>query len=202
MAPEPKHDYESKDFLELIEELAGKGYTDKNIAFKLDLTQGVFSRMKNGSYERWNEEENARRSDLIAQALARGRELINSLVRDTYLKSSLGIMKNKSITKRYVEERCPCKGKDKKCPSCGGTGSIVLTDKAVVMETESQAVNLQALASWLSNHDEEWRKAVIESKKLDVTSAGEKISQGFVVEVIDKREQIEKDTDDNDLHEG
>lgn len=201
MAPEPKHDYESKDFIKQIEDLAGKGYTDRNIAFKLDLTPSVFSKMKNGNYERWDDEENERRSAPIAQALARGRELINSIVRDTYLKTALGIMKNKSVTKRYVEDRCPCKGKDKKCPDCGGTGTIILTDKAVVMETESQATNPQALASWLYNHDEDWRNSVIEGKKLDVTSAGEKINSGFIVEVIDKREQVEKDTDDNDLQE-
>lgn len=199
MAPEPKHDYESEDFIKQIEDLAGKGYTDRNIAFKLNLTPSVFSKMKNGNYERWDDEENERRSAPIAQALARGRELINSIVRDTYLKTALGIMKNKSVTKRYVEDRCLCKGKDKKCPYCGGAGTIILTDKAVVMETESQASNPQALASWLYNHDEDWRNSVIEGKKLDVTSAGEKINSGFIVEVIDKREQVEKDTDDNDL---
>ena len=48
------------------------------------------------------------------------------------------------------------------------------------METETQMANPQALATWLFNQDEEWRKSVIEGKKLDVTTNGKEITGGGI----------------------
>ena len=170
-----KHNYKDSDFYDKIEGFAKRGYTDKNIAFQLDLSPETFYRMKNGQYEGWSSEENAERSERICHALMRGREVINAIVRDTYLKMALGQMKNKSVTKKYVEEKCECLGHDKKCPNCGGMGWVTLTDKSVTTETETQMANTQALATWLFNHDEEWRRLTIEGKRLDITSNGKDV---------------------------
>ena len=56
-------------------------------------------------------------------------------------------------------------GADPKCPKCGGTGWVVLTDKSVVQEGETElAPNMQALTTWMYHHDPEWRKV---ERKLD-----------------------------------
>ena len=34
-------------------------------------------------------------------------------------------------------------GQDKKCPYCGGTGWVTLTDKAVVQESEILTIKMQ-----------------------------------------------------------
>ena len=50
-------------------------------------------------------------------------------------------------------------GADKKCPYCGGTGWVTLTDKAVVQESEIELPpNMQAIATLLYHHDPTWRK--------------------------------------------
>ena len=91
--------------------------------------------------------------------LARARMKVNSIVRGAYLKGALGGKKIKSTTKRYVQDRCMCEGKDKECAQCGGTGWVQLTDKAISQETEAELPpNMQALSTWLYHHDEDWRK--------------------------------------------
>ena len=156
---EPKHDYAGDKFYEDIFALAFQGLTDAEVAYSLDLTPEVFSRMKNGKYEGWNEEENEYRGERLSQVLARARMKVNSIVRGAYLKGALGGKKIKSTTKRYVQDRCMCEGKDKECAQCGGTGWVQLTDKAISQETEAELPpNMQALSTWLYHHDEAWRK--------------------------------------------
>lgn len=178
MGMPPKHDYDSEDFYKKLEDYARRGYTDRNIANALDLAPEVFSRMKNGKYQGWSDELNKERSVRYCQALARGRDAVNLIVRDTYLKTALGGKKIKTVVNRHVEKRCPCNGSDEDCELCGGIGTILMADKSIVSETEIElAPNVQALSVWLFNHDEEWKKAVIEGKRLDVTSGGKEIAE-------------------------
>ncbi len=156
-----KYDYDDPDgiFFKKIEQLAGQGMTDTEIAAQLDIRREVFSRMKNGNYERWNKTENAVRSAHIAHVLARAREKAIGVARAAYYRAAIGGRKVKSVTTRYVQARCICNGENSKCPECGGTGIIILTNKAVVQETESElAPNIQALSTFLYHHDPNWRK--------------------------------------------
>ena len=140
----PKHDYDSEDFYKRIEGLAMNGYTDEEIANELNLCREVFTCMKNGNYENWTDEENKRRGDRITNVLAHGRTRIV----------------------KFVQDKCECMGADKKCPYCGGTGWVTLTDKAVVQETEMELPpNMQAISTLLYHHDPTWRK--MENKQTD-----------------------------------
>lgn len=198
----PKFEYESKEFLDYIEDLAQKGYTDRNISYALvqkfgeTLTPQKFNEFKNEKDEGGNPTERGRK---ISEALARGRAKLNLIARDTYFKAALGGKKVKEVYRVFAERKCECGGSDMSCEFCHGTGKVVSEKKAVVQEVEKVLpANLQALGTWLFNHDEEWRERIIEGKKLDVTTKGDKIQGAIIVEVIDKREQIE-DTDDTGL---
>lgn len=186
-----KFDYNGDEFYMEIMALAMKGLTDSQIAFSLEekfgetLTEGVFNTMKNGKYDKWTEEENTIRGNRIAKALAHGREKINSIVRGSYLKSALGgkKIKSKSTVIRKIR-----------------TADGTETDAQEIQETHTEqelAPNMQALSTWLFNHDKEWKQAVIEGKKLDVTTNGKDLQTGIQVEIIDKREQVISEDTDN-----
>jgi len=155
----PKHDYDSEDFYKRIECLAMNGYTDGEIANELNLSDDVFGSMKNGNYQCWNDEENKRRGAEINRVLAHGRTRIVALLRGTYIKGAIGGKKTKTRIVKFVQDKCECMGQDKKCPYCGGTGWVTLTDKAVVQESEMELPpNMQAIATLLYHHDPTWRK--------------------------------------------
>lgn len=155
----PIHDYDHNDFYLALEGLAGKGYTDAEIADALELTPQVFSNMKNGCYKGWDERQNTGRSERIKEVLTKARRKINALLRTTYLQMALGARKVTSQTKRWIEDRCECNGQDPQCPYCGGTGRVVSTTKAIIQETEAQlAPSMQAITTWLFQHDPEWVK--------------------------------------------
>lgn len=186
---ESKFNYDSKEFYDSIEQLAMKGMTDRHIAralvadFGESLNPNYFSSLKN---EKDENGELTERAKGISEALARGREKINLLVRDTYLKTALGGKKTKDIVRVFVEYKCDCKGHDDDCPVCGGVGKYYSESKAIIQEVEREMQpNIQALSTWLFNHDEEWKQAVIEGKKLDITSKGEAINQVTVFELPD-----------------
>lgn len=117
----------------------------------------------------------------MVKVLARGRRKINSIVRGAYLKAALGgkKLKNKSTTTRRM--RLP-----------DGT----LTDEEDIQTTVSeieQPSNIQALATWLYHHDEEWRK--IERKQDEDTDIPKDIQRGVDIEAwIRKEVEDDKDT--------
>lgn len=177
-----KFDYDNQDFYDAIQELASRGYTDAEIAYGLEDLAGTprspypndiwpdlpqlnpitFGKMKNGKYAGWTDEENKSRSEHICRVLARARNQINIAVRNSYLQLALGraTTSTSSTVKRYVRERCQCKGKDKSCPICGGTGWHAITEKEVIMETETETRHApapQMAGQWLHHHDPEWR---------------------------------------------
>lgn len=150
MANKDRWEYESEEFSNAMENYAMKGLTDKEIAIEISINPTYFLELKS-------------KYDTISEALARGRAKINSAVRQKYLAVALGGLKRKTTTR--------------KLPSMMESGRFIQEDGMVLMETtEELAPNPQALATWLFNHDEEWRKKTIDGKKLDVTSGGEKLS--------------------------
>lgn len=163
MARPKKFDYDSDDFYDEILALAMQGLNDAEIAdalgdrFGVSLSPERFYCMKNGNYEAWTEDENARRSERLCKALARGRRKITSLVRGAYLKGALGGKKVKSKT--VVTRRLRVDG--------------VYTDDVEIQTSETETempYNMQALATWLFNHDPEWRK---KSMKKDIEESEE-----------------------------
>lgn len=151
MAGRPrKFDYDGDDFYDEILALSMQGLNDAEIAdalgdrFGESLSPEVFYTMKNGNYANWTDEENERRSERLNKALARGRRKINSLVRGAYLKGALGGKKVKSKT--VVTRRLRVDG--------------MYTDDEEIQTSETETempYNMQALATWLYNHDDEWR---------------------------------------------
>lgn len=152
MARPKKFDYDSDDFYDEILALSMQGLNDAEIAdalgdrFGESLDPETFNCMKNGNYIGWTEEENERRSARFLKALARGRRKINSLVRGAYLKGALGgkKIKTKTVVRRKLRV----------------DGAYTDNEEIQTSETESEMpYNMQALATWLYNHDDEWRAA-------------------------------------------
>lgn len=159
MAGRPrKFDYDGDDFYDEILALSMQGLTDAEIADALEdrfgqsLDPETFISMKNGNYHRWSDKENEKRSARIVKALARGRRKTNTLVRGAYLKGALGGKKIK--TKTVVTRRLKLDG--------------VYTDDEEIQTSETETempYNMQALATWLYNHDEEWRARTNKKKE-------------------------------------
>lgn len=161
MARPRKFDYDSDDFYDEILALAMQGLNDAEIAdalgdkFGESLSPEVFCTMKNGNYANWTEEENERRSERLNKALARGRRKITSLVRGAYLKGALGgkKIKSKTVVRRKLRV----------------DGAYTDDEEIQTSETETEMpYNMQALATWLYNHDKEWRAAT--NKKREETA--------------------------------
>lgn len=145
----PKFDYESDSFYKTIYTLAMQGMTDAEIAsvglletLGKSLCPQTFSEMKNGCYSGWTEEENRTRAPRISEALSHARAKVNSAVRGRYLKLALGGIKVTTTIKRKLKV-----GEE-------------YTDAEEIQVNESELPpNLQALSTWLNNHDPEWRRA-------------------------------------------
>ena len=176
----PKFDYEDEKFYKTIEELAASGFTDASIAYGLAETFGVglspakFSVMKN---EKTRSGKPTRRAERIGKALSRGRRTITQAAKSTYLQMALGQRKVNTVVKQAIKRKCPCIFEngmvpDKDCHRCGGTGWYYVTDQVIEEQTTMElAPNMQALATWLFNHDEEWRKNIIERKREEMAAA-------------------------------
>lgn len=125
----PKYDYTGEEFLSLVESYAKKGFTDKEIAYALDLYPTYFCELKGQHSE-------------ISESLSRGRAQINAAVRAKFLAVALGGIKTKSTTRRKLRLE-------------DGT----LTNEEEIQTVENElAPSLQAMSTWLYHHDEEWRK--------------------------------------------
>ena len=86
----------------------------------------------------------------LSDALTRARAQITAVVRQKYLATALGGLKVKTVIRR---------------------------DGIIIQEVEAELPpNIQALATWLFNHDEEWRQATLASKRMDVTTNGKDVN--------------------------
>ena len=193
--PRPKKfNYDSNDFYDEILALAMQGLNDAEIAdalsdrFGVSLSPAVFCTMKNGNYDKWNEKENRIRSERLAKVLERGRRKINAIVEGAWLKSGLGGKKIKTKTTIYSKYRCKCKGTDKSCKKCHGTGWVVSKELATVEETEQElAPNPQVLATWKYHHDPDWRKIEQKQKEDESVSNAPPVVN---VQVVTKDESL------------
>ncbi|MBS5980107.1 MAG: hypothetical protein KIB51_10325 [Dysgonomonas mossii] len=147
----PKYDYKSDEFLNQIESLAKKGLTDAEIAYSIGLTPQKFSEKKSAISE-------------LSEVLARARAQINAAIRAKFLAVCNGGLKVKTVTRRKIEFE-------------DGT----LGDGDVIQEVENELPpNASAMQVWMYHHDPEWRKSVIDGKKLDVTTNGNDIGVQLV----------------------
>lgn len=142
------------------------------------LAYETFSRMKNGKYDGWTEQENALRSMLICQVLERARSKLCLVYKGVYDKLALGKWKTKSKTTT--------------------TSSKVNKDgeryeETVTTETEQDlAPNLQALTMWRFHHDKEFREEMAAMKKMDVSVEADKGIEKINISVAyNKKEDLD-----------
>ena len=165
-----KFNYDSKEFYDEVENLAKQGYSDRTIAHQLivkfgdTLSPQKFSEYKNEKDESGNLTE---RASKLSEALARGREVINAAARATYLQMALGQRKLKTVTSQHLRLQ-------------DGT----LSDDEVITTVESEvAPNMQALATWLFDHDAEWRENTIQNKREESEVAGDDLPTAINVRI-------------------
>lgn len=144
---QPKYDYDSPEWYTAITRLAMQGATDSEIPYLLSeeigiqLTPEMFLLMIEGNYDGWTEEENKIRSEKLSYVLSRSRNKINSIVRGRFLKTALGGVITKNVTKRRMQI------------------DGVLTDNEIIQTVEIELPpNMNALTQWMYHHDPEWRK--------------------------------------------
>ncbi|MCC8037280.1 MAG: hypothetical protein LIP02_03970 [Bacteroidales bacterium] len=157
----PKHDYDSDEFYALMQRAASVCAYDKDVALILDIDVETFTSMKNGNYIGWTDKQNERRSKKILKVLARARSQANMKAWDCVMKLGFGATKSRSRSIRGAGLRCHCKGKNKDCPDCRGTGWMMADNEdagVIVQETETETPpSLQALSLWLHHHDPNYR---------------------------------------------
>ena len=141
------------------------------------LNPEVFSRMKNGEYDKWDEQENKLRSMLIGQALSQARVKLSLLYKGVYDKLAMGKWKTKTVT-TVVRD-----GFDK-------DGNKV-NDTTVTTTEQELPPNLQALSTWRFNHDPEFRKTLQQMTKMDVSVEDKTIDKIKVNIVYNKKEDTE-----------
>ena len=141
------------------------------------LTPEVFSKMKNGNYEGWNEQENKLRSMLISQVLSRARVKLSLLYKGVYDKLAMGKWKTKTVT-TVVRD-----GYDKE-------GNKV-NDTTITTTEQELPPNMQALSTWRFNHDPEFRKTLQQMKKMDVSVEDKTIDKIKVNITYNKKEDTE-----------
>lgn len=141
------------------------------------LAPEVFSRMKNGNYDKWTEQENKLRSMLIGQALSQARVKLNLLYKGVYDKLAIGKWKTKTTTK--VEKNTINKE---------GTP---YTETITTTTEQELPPNMQALTTWRFNHDPEFKKTLQQMKKMDVSVEDKTIDKIKVNIVYNKKEDTE-----------
>lgn len=137
----------------------------------------VFSRMKNGNYDQWNEQENKLRSMLINQVLDRARGTLRLVNKSVYDRLALGKIKVKSTTE--VERN-----------TVNREGEP-FTETTKTTTTQEIPPNLQALTMWRWHHDPEFKKAMREMKKMDVAVEDKNIDKIKINVVYNKKEDTE-----------
>ena len=141
------------------------------------LAPEVFSRMKNGIYDKWTEQENKLRSMLIGQALARARVKLSLVYKGVYDKMALGKWKTKTTT--TVERKAVNK-----------EGQPYTETTTTVTEQELPP-NMQAISVWRFNHDPDFKKTVQQMKRMDVSVEDKNIDRINVNVVYNKKEDTE-----------
>lgn len=141
------------------------------------LAPEVFSRMKNGNYDKWTEQENKLRSMLIGQALSQARVKLNLLYKGVYDKLAMGKWKTKSTTK--VEKNTINKE------------GVPYTETVTTITEQELPPNMQALTTWRYNHDPEFKKTLQQMKKMDVSVEDKTIDKIKVNIVYNKKEDTE-----------
>lgn len=141
------------------------------------LAPEVFSRMKNGNYDKWTEQENKLRSMLIGQALSQARVKLNLLYKGVYDKLAMGKWKTKTTTK--VERNTINKD------------GIPYTETTTTTTEQELPPNMQALTTWRFNHDPEFKKTLQQMKKMDVSVEDKTIDKIKVNIVYNKKEDTE-----------
>ena len=215
MSASKKFDYDGQDFYKAISNLAGRDYTDKEIALSIgeeirsiiternnkliddnddpevlaklelestdeipdNLAPEVFSRMKNGEYDGWSEQENKLRSMLICQALSQARVKLRLFYKGVYDRVAMGKQTTKTIT-TVVRD-----GFDKE-------GNKV-NDTTTTTTIQELPPNMQALTTWRFNHDPDFRKTLQQMKKMDVSTEDKAIDKINVNIVYNKKEDTE-----------
>lgn len=141
------------------------------------LAPEVFSRMKNGEYDGWTEQENKLRSMLICQALSRARVKLNLLYKGVYDKLAMGKWKTKTTT--TVERKTLNKDGEP------------YTETATTVTEQELPPNMQAISTWRFNHDPEFRKTLQQMKKMDVSVEDKNIGKINVNVTYNKKEDVE-----------
>ena len=215
MSASKKFDYDGQDFYKAISNLAGRDYTDKEIALSIgeeirsiiternnkliddnddpevlaklelestdeipdNLAPEVFSRMKNGEYDGWSEQENKLRSMLICQALSQARVKLRLFYKGVYDRVAMGKQTTKTVT-TVVRD-----GFDKE-------GNKV-NDTTTTTTIQELPPNMQALTTWRFNHDPDFRKTLQQMKKMDVSTEDKAIDKINVNIVYNKKEDTE-----------
>lgn len=213
MPAKKKFDYDGQDFYTAIGNLASKDYDDYEIAqfigdeirsivrqryedaidtaetpdqipeepkydeIPKSLTPEVFAKMKNGNYEGWSEQENKLRSMLISQVLQHARGQLRLVYKEVYDKVALGKIKTKTTT---TQER--------NTVTKDGTP---YTEKTTTTTTQEMPPNLQALTMWRWHHDPEFKKAMTQMKRMDVSLEDKSIDKIKINVVYNKKEDTD-----------
>lgn len=149
MGRKPKHNYEDPFFLLEIEGLARDGSTDKEIAKYLRVSAAQFCTIK-------------KKYAKLVESIARARRPLNVVAENSMYKRVTG-MTIKTVTRRYLEKKCKCGGKDPECEECRGTGKYKDISTEVVQETTQEIPpDPFSIREWLkAKKPEIWNKEPI-----------------------------------------
>lgn len=148
------------------------------------LSEGVFTKMKNGNYEGWNEEENRLRSMLISQVLLNARSRLCLVYKGVYDKLALGKWKTKTTSTTKTNRV----GKD----------GVPYEETQTVETTQDLAPNLQALTMWRFHHDKEFREELAAMKRMDVTVEDKGVDKINISIAYNKKEDLDLQENKNE----
>ena len=141
------------------------------------LAAEVFSKMKNGQYDGWSEQENKLRSMLICQVLQRARAKLSLYYKGVYDNLARGKIKLK--TTQTVERKTV------------NRDGQPYTETTTTTTEQELPPNLQAITMWRFHHDPEFKQALTQMKKMDVAIEDKGIDKISVNVVYNKKEDTE-----------